>query len=254
VTKRSVLETYRRPPFLRDFNTPGKRTDRRSPPRHTGPSRHQPSISTISSSTIGHVDRRATTSLRNLYIFRFGFSVTWISLVLALNPTTDNGTSPNLFLGALLSIYPLSDAIATIFDIRANSSPISQVPQWINLLAGAVAALAISGAIFSSLATAVTVFGVWAIISGAIQLFLGAHRRKTLRGQWLMIISGAGSTFAGLTFIGWTGTAAHGTAILAQYSAGGSVWYLLTALWLYLTSRTQPTLLGEASSILPRRP
>jgi hypothetical protein len=54
-----------------------------------------------------------------------------------------------------------------------------------------------------------------------------------------MIISGAGSVFAGISFTGWTGSPSAGLAALAQYSAGGAVWYLLTALWLSVRGRAQ---------------
>ena len=50
----------------------------------------------------------------------------------------------------------------------------------------------------SSRVAAITAFGVWAILSGAVMMFLAA---------------------------------------LAQYSAGGAVWYLLTALWLSRNAR-----------------
>jgi len=63
-------------------------------------------------------------------------------------------------------------------------------------------------------------------------IVLAAQRQRVLHGQWLMIISGAGSVFAGISFTNWTGTPPAGLTALAQYSAGGAVWYLLTALWL----------------------
>jgi uncharacterized membrane protein HdeD (DUF308 family) len=82
-----------------------------------------------------------------------------------------------------------------------------------------------------------SVFGAWAIVSGGIQLALAVRRRRTLGGQGLMIISGAGSVAAGTTFIHWTGSSGAGLVALAQYSAGGAVWYLLAALWLFLAGR-----------------
>jgi hypothetical protein len=55
-----------------------------------------------------------------------------------------------------------------------------------------------------------------------------------------MIISGIGSVFAGLSFTGWTGSPPAGLTALAQYAAGGAVWYLLTALWLEVRGRLTP--------------
>ena len=94
-------------------------------------------------------------------------------------------------------------------------------------------------AVRSSLAAAIVVFGLWAILTGAIMIFLAVGRLRLLRGQWLMIISGAGSVFAGVTFTNFTGSTAAGLAALAQYSAGGAVWYLLSALWLSLPGRAR---------------
>jgi hypothetical protein len=92
-------------------------------------------------------------------------------------------------------------------------------------------------AVRSSLAAAITALGGWAILSGAVMIYLAVRRQRPLGGQWLLIISGAGSVLAGTTFVGWTGSAAAGLGALAQYSAGGAVWYLLTALWLARAAR-----------------
>jgi hypothetical protein len=141
--------------------------------------------------------------------------------------------------GILLVIYPVSDAIATLFDLR--SGPIAAGwPQHLNLAADLAAAPAVLIALGSSLADAITVFGVWAIGTGAVMIVLAARRQRVLNGQWLMIISGAGSVFAGTTFVSWTGSSSAGLAVLAQYSAGGAVWYLLTAVWLSWTARPRP--------------
>jgi uncharacterized membrane protein HdeD (DUF308 family) len=78
---------------------------------------------------------------------------------------------------------------------------------------------------------------VRAIVSGGVMIYLALRRQRRLGGQWLIIVSGAGSVFAGLTFVTWTGSASAGLGALAQYSAGGAVWYLLTAFWLTRTAR-----------------
>jgi uncharacterized membrane protein HdeD (DUF308 family) len=84
----------------------------------------------------------------------------------------------------------------------------------------------------------VHVFGMWAVISGALQVSLAVRRRHAgVHGQWLMILSGAGSLVAGITFIGWVGTSHTALTTVAQYSAGGAVWYVLTVLWLAFTAR-----------------
>jgi uncharacterized membrane protein HdeD (DUF308 family) len=182
---------------------------------------------------------RPTRSLRNLYLFRTGFSVFWVALVFALASTRTGEATVGLLGGMLLIIYPVSDAIATLFDLR--SGPIvARWPQRLNLAADLAAAPAILVALQSGLAGAITVFGVWAIGTGVLMIFLAVRRQRVLSGQWLMIISGAGSVFAGTTFVSWTGSSSVGLATLAQYSAGGAVWYLLTAIWLTWAARPRP--------------
>jgi uncharacterized membrane protein HdeD (DUF308 family) len=178
---------------------------------------------------------RSVRSLRNLYLFRTGFSALWVILVLSL-ASAETGRTVSILGAALLVIYPVSDAVASIFDIR-SSRVAAGWPQLFNLGCGVVAAAAILVTVTSSLAAAIAAFGVWSIAAGAVMIFLAARRQRALHGQWLMLISGAGSVFAGITFVSWTGSAAAGLGALAQYSAGGAVWYLLTALWLTWTAR-----------------
>jgi uncharacterized membrane protein HdeD (DUF308 family) len=182
---------------------------------------------------------RSTRTLRDLYLFRAGFSAFWVALVFSLAVARTGEGTVGLLGGILLVIYPVSDAIATLFDLR--SGPIAAGwPQHLNLAADLAAALAVLVALQSNLADAITIFGVWAIGTGAVMIFLAARRQRVLSGQWLMIISGAGSVFAGITFVSWTGSSSAGLAVLAQYSAGGAVWYLLTAVWLSWTARPRP--------------
>jgi uncharacterized membrane protein HdeD (DUF308 family) len=185
----------------------------------------------------GDLGRSWTRSFRVLYFFRAGFSAAWVALVAALASSTAPGATPGALAGILLACYPVSDAVATTFDLRANRADSRRWPQQVNQVAGVAAAGEILFASLSGLAAAITAFGIWAVVSGVIMAVLAVRRRRVLRGQWLMLISGAGSVFAGITFIGWTGTPAAGLAILAQYSAGGALWYLLAGLWLLRSAR-----------------
>jgi len=172
---------------------------------------------------------RPVRSLRDLYLFRCGFSVLWVALVYTLSSTGTTGGTVSLLGGVMLVVYPVSDAIATLVDLRQAAAG---WPQLVNLGSDLVAVAAIGIAARSGLADAIAAFGGWAVLSGIIMIVLAAQRQRVLHGQWLMIISGAGSVFAGISFTNWTGTPPAGLTALAQYSAGGAVWYLLTALWL----------------------
>jgi uncharacterized membrane protein HdeD (DUF308 family) len=176
---------------------------------------------------------RLARSLRTLYLFRTGFSLFWVALVYALASAQTGQDSIGLLGGTLLVVYPVSDAIATVADLRSGPV-VARWPQRLNLVTDLAAAVAILVALRSSLASAIAVFGVWAIGTGALMIFSATQRRR-LGGQWLMIISGAGSVFAGAAFVSWTGSSSAGLTTLAQYSAGGAVWYLLAAVWLSWT-------------------
>jgi uncharacterized membrane protein HdeD (DUF308 family) len=92
-------------------------------------------------------------------------------------------------------------------------------------------------AIGSGLTPALIVFGVWASLSGAVQLYLGLRRRRPIGGQWPMIISGGLSVLAGISFIVTSGAPKTSLTTLAGYSAFGAFWYLVGALLLIRAAR-----------------
>lgn len=173
--------------------------------------------------------------LRVLYLVRVAFVGVWVLLADTLASSSHDDTTAGVLVGVLLVAYPASDVIATIFEIRANRS-MTMLPHYVNFAAGvlAYAGLLITG--FTSLPAAMSIFGVWAIVSGAAQIAVGAIRLRSFRGQWPIIISGIGS-LGGAAYIGWTGTAGSALGLLAEYAEGGAFFYLLTSLWLFLASR-----------------
>ncbi|WP_312878344.1 DUF308 domain-containing protein [Lentzea indica] len=72
-------------------------------------------------------------------------------------------------------------------------------------------------------------WGAWAIVSGLAQLAAGVTRRS-LGGQWPMIISGAISTVAGTSFILQATSEGATLSNLAGYAAIGGVFFLVSAL------------------------
>jgi uncharacterized membrane protein HdeD (DUF308 family) len=169
-------------------------------------------------------------SLRGLYLWRVGFAGLWIALIASHADAAAAGGRPGVLAEVLLVSYPAADGLASVASRRARRA----APRWLpplNLAAGAAAALGILGAARSGLDAVLAIFGAWAVVSGGLMIILAVHRRA-LGGQWLMIISGAGSVYAGTTFATWAGSPAAGLRALAQYSAGGAVWYLLAAAWL----------------------
>lgn len=162
-------------------------------------------------------------SLRTLYFTRAAFSIIWVILV-ALLAKTSFGIACTL-----LVIYPAWDVIGTFLDIRANRGTTSKMPQYINAAISVVTTVAVGLALQKGVPEALMVFGVWAILTGLIQLILGLRRRKLLGGQWPMIISGGQSIIGGTSFIFLAHDPTMGITSLAGYAAFGAFYYLLTA-------------------------
>ena len=170
-------------------------------------------------------------SLRQLYFTRVAFSVTWVILVILLAKTSFTIAS------MLLIIYPAWDVIGTFLDIRANRNSPAKTPQYVNATISMITTAAVAVALQKGVPEALIVFGAWAILTGLIQLILGVRRRKSLGGQWPMILSGGQSTIAGISFILMAHDPSMGIVNLAGYSAFGAFYYLLAALSLSKTIR-----------------
>ena len=168
-------------------------------------------------------------SLRNLYFARTAFSVIWVILISVFVKTNSRIT------GILFIIYPAWDVIATYLDIKANPPHTSKTPQYVNAAIGVITTIGIALALQKGVPVALRVFGIWAIVTGLIQLILGLRRRKELGGQWPMIISGGQSTLAGSVFIAMANSPTMGISNLAGYSAFGAFYFLLAAIRLSKT-------------------
>ena len=195
-----------------------------------------------------HVTGSWARAFRVLYFFRAGFSVAWVALVSALASSAAPGGTPGVLAGILLVCYPVSDAVATVYDLRANRTARARWPQQVNLVADVAAAGGILITLLASLAAAITVFGVWAIMSGAIMAVLAVRLAPGARRPMADDHQRSRLVFAGITFIGWTGNPGTGLAVLAQYSAGGTLWYLLAGLWLLRSERPLAAIAGAPTS------
>lgn len=163
-------------------------------------------------------------SLRSLYYIRAAFSVIWVTLISIYS------TSSPAITATLLIIYPIWDVAGTIADILINRGNGSLMPQYVNVAISSITAIAVGFALQQGVPQALIVFGIWAMLTGIIQLIMGLRRQKQLGGQWPMIISGGQSTIGGLSFIILANSPALGIASLAGYSAFGAFYYLLAAM------------------------
>jgi uncharacterized membrane protein HdeD (DUF308 family) len=164
--------------------------------------------------------------LRNYSFVRFGFSALWVAAAFVLAPG-----NPALTAG-LLVIYPAWDALANYFDARRNGGFGRNRSQLINTIISAVATAGVAWALTLNMFAVIVVFGIWAAVSGVLQL-VTAVRRWSAGGQWVMVLSGAQSTLAGLFFLMTAGSMqAPGIGIVAGYAAFGALYFLVSAIWM----------------------
>lgn len=163
-------------------------------------------------------------TLRKLYFLRFAFAAVWAALVFA----TADALGP--LSTALLLVYPLFDVAAAVVDVRsarANGGPAA--PLYANIAISSLTVLALALAATSGIPAVLRVWGAWAVTAGIVQLVAGAVRRR-LGGQWPMIVSGAISTLAGLSFVSQAGAEDPSLSSLAGYAFLGGVFFLVSAL------------------------
>ncbi len=102
-------------------------------------------------------------------------------------------------------------------------------------------AIAVIATLNSSIHAVLTVFGVWAGLSGILQLATGVRRWRKFSGQWPMILSGAQSVFAGTIFLQKAAADVIPTAAdIAPYAAFGALYFAIAAIALEVASRRHP--------------
>ena len=162
-------------------------------------------------------------ALRRLYLVRFGFAIVWAVLLVV--------TGPGLGFAqiTLLVLYPLFDVAAAVVDARSSRSTAPARGLYLNMAVSVLAGVALAFAATSDIAAVLRVWGAWAIVSGLIQLFVG-FKRRTLGGQWPMMLSGGISTIAGTSFILQAGLPNASLVNVAGYAALGALFFLVSAL------------------------
>ena len=165
--------------------------------------------------------------LKRYYFARAAFSVAWVGLAVALA----DGTIA--VVATLLLIYPAWDAIANLLDARRSGGMSRNPTQAFNAAVSIVTTGAVAIALGASLNAVLGVFGVWAALSGVLQLGTAVRRRKSHGAQWLMIVSGIQSALAGAMFLVQANAVEPPriTAIV-PYAAFGAFYFLLSAVWL----------------------
>ena len=168
--------------------------------------------------------------LQRIAIVRAALALVWAAaLVIAVGdrvPST-NSEVP-IAAAAVLASYPAIDVLASIAAALGTSA--SGRVLRINAAISALAVVAIGVTAFGADAGAtLAAFGAWAAVSGAIQLGVAIHRRRTGSRELPMIVSGGLSTLAGLGFLAASGNDEAHLAGVAGYMALGALLYLLWA-------------------------
>ena len=165
--------------------------------------------------------------LKTYYYLRFAVSAAWVAAAF----TVAKSSLP--LAAAMLVAYPAWDALANYIDARRTGGLSRNKSQLLNFVVSIVTAIAIAIALGHSMNAVLSVYGVWAVVSGVLQLLTALRRWKTNGAQWAMILSGAQSALAGVFFVKMAGgTEIIGIANVAPYAAFGAFYFLVSALWL----------------------
>jgi hypothetical protein len=180
-----------------------------------------------------HSTFQTSGSLRNLYFVRTVVQLAWAGLVF--------GSLDRPALTAILLVaYPLWDVACTLYDLKISGDTTGpKTNRLANVAFGLLTALAIALTISAHPAYAIAAFGVWALVAGALQLVTGLARRRQLGGQWAMILSGAQSSIAGISFVlGGLSGKLH-PKDLAGYAIFGAVYFCIAGTLLARRLTTQ---------------
>jgi hypothetical protein len=173
--------------------------------------------------------------LRNYYYLRAVVSFSWVALVVLF---AQLGV-PFAFSATLMVLYPAWDAAANFLDAQRSGGLRANPGQRLNAATSTATAVALVAALIThGTAGGVLVFGIWALLAGLFQLWVGISRRK-LGGQAFMMLSGAQSALAGVFMVIKSFDQEPSIVGLAPYAAFGGLYFLLAAL--RLTFRTVRT-------------
>lgn len=165
--------------------------------------------------------------LKRYYFSRAAFSAVWVALAFSLAQH-----SP-LSLVVLLIVYPAWDALANYIDMLRSGGATTNRTQALNVGISVMTMIAVIAALKLGAHWVLGVFGVWAILSGLLQLGTAVRRWKRFGAQWAMILSGAQSALAGAFFIVQGGAPLSAViGRVAGYAAVGAAYFLISALWL----------------------
>jgi uncharacterized membrane protein HdeD (DUF308 family) len=135
----------------------------------------------------------------------------------------------------LLVLYPLIDVVGSVIDARGQQGSTRRLLE-LNTAISVAAAVALGFAGSGDKGDVFAVFGVWALVTGGLQLAVAIRRRKVFGWQWPLLLAGAGSTLFGIAFLAMAGADNPPLRMIAAYAFGGGLEFAIQA-WL-LARRT----------------
>ncbi|MBY4830342.1 DUF308 domain-containing protein [Burkholderia dolosa] len=167
--------------------------------------------------------------LKQYYFFRAIFSGIWVVLALSVGRHNPAGAA------VLLVVYPAWDAFANFVDMSRSGGMHSNRTQAVNVAISAITTGAVFLLLNAGMSAVLTVFGIWAILSGALQLGTAVRRWKHFGAQWVMVLSGAQSALAGALFIAQSHAPMPAAIVkISGYATVGAVYFLISAIWLHV--------------------
>jgi uncharacterized membrane protein HdeD (DUF308 family) len=173
----------------------------------------------------------ATKWLRSYYTLRGAVSIVWVTAAVTIGATVPAVAA------TLLLIYPAWDALANVVDAQHYGGVRRNPTQTFNAIVSGLTTVAVAIGLAASMHAVLAVFGVWAALSGLLQLATAVRRWKRSGAQWVMVLSGAQSAAAGAMFLRQsTAPEVPSVADIAFYAAFGAFYFLVSAVWLTVTA------------------
>lgn len=172
-----------------------------------------------------------TFPIHRLYAVRAVAAIVWAALLTAVGSADGvaTGESVSSAVVALLIAYPLIDAVATLAEIRIRR-PSAPTPLVVNAIISVITAIVLGASVSHGSDAALRVFGVWALVTGLIQLTVATlRRRRSGLGQLPMMLSGFISSLAGIAFVQMSTMSEPKLTVLAGYAVAGAVFFLISA-------------------------